>query len=99
MFGVPEGLLSDCGANLLAHVMQDAYKLLGITQHEHLPPQCNDMVVHLNRMLKAMLHKHAATFGCQWDRYLASVLWAYRNSFHEATKEKPSFLQFRVDFR
>lgn len=30
-------------------------------------------------------------------KYLAGVLWAYRNTPHEATQEKPSFLVFGVD--
>jgi hypothetical protein len=30
MFGVPDALLSDRGANLLAHVMQDVSQLLGV---------------------------------------------------------------------
>ena len=46
-----------------------------------------------------MLRKHAAKFGRQWDRYLSSVLWAYRNTPHESTKEKPSFLLFGIDCR
>jgi len=81
--------------------MQDACKLLGVTKLNTTAyhPQCDGMVERLNRTLKAMLRKHAAKFGCQWDRYLASVLWAYRNNPHEATKEKPSFLLFGVDFR
>ena len=57
------------------------------------------MVERLNRTLKAMLRKHVARFGTQWDRYLPGVLWAYRNSPHEATGEKPSFLLFGVDCR
>jgi len=101
MFGVPEGLLSDRGTNLLAHVMQDACKLLGVTKLNTTAyhPQCDGMVERLNRTLKAMLRKHAAKFGCQWDRYLASVLWAYRNTPHESTEEKPSFLLFGMDCR
>ena len=46
-----------------------------------------------------MLRKQAATYGAQWDRYLPSVLWAYRNTPHEATGEKPSFLLFGYDCR
>lgn len=44
-----------------------------------------------------MLRKHAARFGNQWDRYLPGVLWAYRNSPHDTTREKPSFLLFGID--
>ena len=101
MFGIPEALLSDRGANLLSHLMQDVCKLLGIkklnTTSYH--PQCNGMVERLNRTLKTMLRKHAARFGLQWDTYLPGVLWAYRNSPHESTGEKPSFLLFGMDLR
>lgn len=100
-FGVPEALLSDRGANLLSHLMRDVCDLLGIkklnTTAYH--PQCDGMVERFNRTLKTMLRKQAATFGSQWDRYLPGVLWAYRNTPHEATGEKPSFLLFGVDCR
>ena len=46
-----------------------------------------------------MLRKHAARFGLQWDRYLSGVLWAYRNTPHDSTGEKPSFLLFGMDLR
>ena len=45
------------------------------------------MVERFNRALKAMLHKHAARFGMQWDCYLSSVVWAYRNVPHASTGE------------
>lgn len=35
----------------------------------------------------------------QWDTYLPGGLWAYRNTIHEATGEKPSFLPFSIDCR
>ena len=101
MFGVPECLLSDRGTNLLANVMKDVCDLFGIkklnTTAYH--PQCNGMVERLNRTLKAMLRKHAVKFRPQWDQYLPGVLWAYRNTPHDATREKPSFLMFGVDLR
>ena len=31
------------------------------------------------------------------DTYLPGVLWAYQNTVHEATGEKPSFLLFGID--
>ena len=101
MFGVPEALLSDRGTNLLANVVQDVCQLLGITKLNTTAyhPQCDGMVERLNRTLKSMLRKHAMKFGNQWDRYLSGVLWAYRNTPHEATKEKPSYLLFGMDCR
>ena len=44
-----------------------------------------------------MLRKHAAKYGMQWDTYLHAMLWAYRNTPHENTGEKPSFLLFGHD--
>ena len=99
MFGVPEALLSDRGANLLSHLMRDVCQILRIkiinTTSYH--PQCNGMVERFNRTLKAMLRKHAGRFGMQWDLFLPGVLWAYRNTPHDSTGEKPSFLLFGVD--
>jgi len=99
LFGVPEALLTDRGANLLSHLVLDVCALLGIeklnTTAYH--PQCDGMVERFNRTLKAMLRKRAAQFGSQWDKQLSGVLWAYRNTPHETTGEKPSFLLFGWD--
>ena len=101
MFGVSEALLSDRGANLLSNMVLDLCEFLGIrklnTTSYH--SQCDGMVERFNRTLKAMLRKHAARFGNQWDQYLSGVLWAYRNTPHETTGEKPSFLLFGLDCR
>ena len=81
--------------------MKDVYELLRTkklnTTAYH--PQCDGMVERFNRTLKTMLRKHAVSYGPQWDRYLAGVLWAYRNTPHDSTKEKLSFLLFGVDCR
>lgn len=98
-FGVPDALLSDRGTNLLSFLMKDICKMLGIeklnTTASH--PQCNGAVERFNRTLKSMLKKHAAKFGMQWDQYISGVVWAYRNTPHSSTGEKPSFLLFGFD--
>ena len=45
-FGVTEALLSDRGANLLSHHMEDVCSLMGITKLNMTAyhPQCNGMV-------------------------------------------------------
>ena len=57
------------------------------------------MIERFNRTLKTMLRKRAAQFGNQWDRHLSGLLWAYRNTPHDTTGEKPSFLLFGWDCR
>ena len=84
LFGVPDALLSDRGTNLLAHVMRDI---------------CDGMVECLSRTLKTMLRKHVAKFHQQWDMFLPGILWAYRNTPHDSTREKPSFLLFGIDLK
>ena len=99
-FGVPESLLSDRGTNLLSHLMMDVCKLLGIRKLNITAyhPECDGMVERFNRILRTMLRKHASRFGNQWDRFLSGVLWAYRNTPHESTGEKPSFLLLLKDY-
>jgi len=46
-----------------------------------------------------MLRKHVARFGNQWDQFLYGVQWAYRNTPHNTTGEKISFLLFGIDLR
>ena len=101
LFGVPESLLSDRGTNLLSCLVLDVCKMLGITKLNTTAyhPQCDGAVERFNRTLKTILRKHAARFGNQWDTYLPGVLWAYRNTPHTSTKEKPSFLLFGLDCR
>ena len=99
-FGVPEALLSDRSTNFLSHLMKDVCNLLGIEKLNTTAyqPQCDGLTKHFNRTLKTMLRKHAARYGYQWDRYLR-LLWAYSNTPHESTKEKPSFLLFGIDLQ
>ena len=83
------------------HVMENVCQLLGITKLNTTSyhPQCDGMVERLSRSLKSMLRENVAKFGGQWDRFLPGVLWAYRNTPHESTREKPSFLLFGMDLR
>lgn len=78
LFGMPEALFSNRGANLLSHLMHDIPQLLSIqklnTTAHH--PECDGTIIRFNHMLKTMLRKHATTFGSQWDEYLAGALWA-----------------------
>ena len=101
LFGVPEALLSDRGTNLLSHLMSDVCAHLGIAKLNTTAyhPECDGMVERFNRTLKAMLRKHVGRFGTQWDWYLSGVLWAYRNTPHDTTGEKPSYLLFGMDLR
>ncbi|XP_065893488.1 uncharacterized protein [Dysidea avara] len=82
-------------------MMKDICRMLGIeklnTTASH--PQCNGAIEIFNRTIKMIIRKHAAKFGLQRDQYLSRVLWAYHNTPHSSTGEKPSFLLYGFDCR
>ncbi len=90
--GVPECLLSDRGTN---HLMMDVCKALGITKlnttayHPQWTDWSNVLIERSNLCCGNM----------PWDRHLYGPLWAYRNTPHESTGEKPSFLLYGIDLR
>lgn len=62
LFGMPEALWSDCGANLLPHLMQDICKVLGVKKVNITAyhSQSDRMVERFNQTLKTTLRKHTA---------------------------------------
>jgi len=96
-----EVVLTDRGTNLLSNLMLDVCSKLRITKLNTTAyhPECDGMVKRFNRTLKSMLCKHTDKFGTHWDNYLSGLLWAYRNTPHESTGKKPSFLLLGVDCR
>ena len=101
VFGVPEALLSDRGTNQLSHLMIDVCTLLGLEKLNTTSyyPEGDGMVERFNCMLKTMLRKRATQNGVQWDNHLPTLWWAYWNTPHDSTGEKPSFLLFGWDCR
>ena len=99
--GVPSQLLSDRGPNLLSNLMQDVCELLGMkkvnTTSYH--PQTDGLVENMNQTLRAMLAKHAHTFGPDWDLYLQQLLFAYRVKPQDSTGEAPFYLLYGRDAR
>ena len=87
--GVPAELLSDRGSAFLSALLQDVYQLMGThkvsTTAYH--PQTDGLVERFNRTLIDMLVKTVEKNGRDWDRRLPHVLFAYRASPQESTKD------------
>ena len=92
--GVPEQLLSDRGPNFLSDLMQEVCSLLGIkkinTSGYH--PQTDGLIERFNRTL---ITKH----GRDWDTRLPYLLFAYRVTVQESTRESPFYLLYGRDPR
>ncbi len=99
--GAPEELLSDRGANFLSELVQEVCKLLNIkkvnTSGYH--PQTDGLVEKFNSTLISMIAKTAERHGRDWDQRLPYLLFAYRASVQESTKESPFFLLYGRDPR
>ena len=99
--GVPEELLSDRGPNFLSEIIQEICKLLGVrkinTSGYH--PQCDGLVEKFNSTLIGMIAKSAESRACDWDRHLPYLLFSYRVSVQDSTKESPFFLIYGRDPR
>lgn len=99
--GVPEELLSDRGPNFLSELVREVCKLLGVkkinTSGYH--PQCDGLVEKFNSTLINMIAKSAESRAHDWDRHLPYLLFSYRVSVQDSTKESPFFLLYGRDPR
>ncbi|XP_037526427.1 uncharacterized protein LOC119403570 [Rhipicephalus sanguineus] len=79
-FGVPREVLSDRGTNFTSDLMKEVARLLSVRQLHTTPyhPMANGLVEKFNGTLKLMLKRMCAEKPRDWDRYLAPLLFAYR---------------------
>ena len=84
--GIPREVLTDMGSQFTSSVMREVSRLLTIRQLTTSPynPRCNGMVERFNGSLKTMLKRMCAEQPRDWDRYLAPLLFAYREAPHES---------------
>ena len=81
--------------------MNEVYEVTGIHKSSTTAyhPQADGLVENFNRTLRAMIAKHAAKYGDNWDEHLPYLLFAYRTKPHESTGESPFFLLYGRDAR
>ena len=99
--GVPAELLSDRGAAFLSNLVNGICQLMGIHQVNTTAyhPQTDGLVERFNRTLTEMLAKKVERSGQDWDTHLPFVLFAYRSSLQESTRESPFVLLYGRDPR
>ena len=98
-YGHPKILITDRGTNFMSAVIEKLNFELGVkhstTAAYH--PQTNGITERFNRTLCEMLTMYISDNQRDWDKYLPHVLYAYRNTVHESTKETPFFLMHGRD--
>ena len=99
--GAPQELLSDRGPNFLSEIVLEVCKLLNIkkvnTSGYH--PQTDSLVERFNCTLSHMISKYAQKNGSDWDHHLPFLLFAYRATIQESTRETPFYLLYGRDPR
>ena len=89
--GIPAHVVHDQRSQFMSDVMNEVSRLLSIRNLVTTPyhPQANGLVECFNGTLKAMLKKLCVERPKDWDRYLESVLFAYREVKQESTGFSP----------
>ena len=99
--GVPEQLLSDRGTNFLSDLIHGVCEVLGVkkinTSGYH--PQTDGLVEKFNSTLINMVAKCFEVQKHDWDEHLPYLLFAYRSSVQESTRESPFCLLYGRDPR
>ena len=95
-YGVPKKLLTDQGTNFTGNVLKAINELFQILKLQTSPyhPQTDGLVERFNRTLANMLSTYTNSKHNDWDVYIPSCLFAYRNSVHASTNETPFFLMY-----
>ena len=96
---MPSELLSDHGPAFLSKLMKEIGKLIDIqkTNSTAYHPQMDGLVEKFNRTLIDVLAKTVEKGGRDWDFKLPYVLFTYRASPQESTKESPFYLLYGRD--
>jgi hypothetical protein len=93
-YGLPDVLGSDRGPVVVALVLNQVFKLLGVkrvkTAAHH--PQSNGVVEVFNKTLKSTLRIWAKENQRDWDELLPFAVYAYNTSFHSVLRETPYYL-------
>ncbi|XP_069970994.1 uncharacterized protein [Penaeus vannamei] len=89
--GIPRQVLSDRGTQFTSAMMEEVLRLLSIKGLKTTPyhPMCNGLCERFNGTLKKRLKRMAAEQPKEWPRYLAPLLFAYREVPQSSLKFSP----------
>lgn len=92
--GCPATIHSDQGRNFEAAVIQEICRILNIKKTRTSPyhAQGNGQTERFNHTLCTMLSMYVSEDQRDWDSHLPFVMFAYRTSMNETTKESPFYL-------
>ena len=89
--GIPKQVLTDRGSQFMSGVMQEVSRLMSIRPLATTPyhAMCNGLVERYNGVLKSSLKKMCEERPRDWDRYIAPLFFAYRETPQSSTSFSP----------
>ena len=89
--GVPKQVLSDRGTQFTSAMMEEVLRLIACKGLRTTPyhPMGNGLCERFNGTLKKMLKRMAAEQPKEWPRFIAPLLFAYREAPQSSTKFSP----------
>jgi hypothetical protein len=102
MFGAPETISSDNGAEFINNEMKILAERFSINFRHSLPhnPRAQGQIERFNGTLKRMMYSYMADFDIK--KYLAAlpfILYSYNTARHKTTKRSPMQVYFHRDVR
>ena len=96
IFGLPESILSDQGAQFQSQLLESLWEALDIHQLRTSPfhPQTDGLTERINRTVKEMLTHFVNEAQSDWDEKLHKLAFAYNTSVHSTTEFSPYELLF-----
>ena len=94
--GCPKEIVSDNGSAFISQMVESMLERHQIKHRLISPyhPQSNGLVERFNRTLCKALAKYVQLMEEDWDKYIPSVLFAYRTMKHNTTKYDPFALVY-----
>ena len=97
--GIPKRIQSDQGREFVNSLNDHLFKSTGVHHiiSSAYHPQTNGLDERFNQTLQRALLKMIDENQSDWDKYLDSVLFAYRTSKQASTKFSPFFLLYGLE--
>ena len=95
-FGLPKVVQSDCGSNFTSKVFAESMNELGIQHVTSTPyhPESQGKIERFHQTMKSILKKYCIESGCDWDKELPYLLFAFRSAPSETLGYSPFQLIF-----
>jgi hypothetical protein len=91
LHGVPKTIISDRGAQFIAHFWEQLQHSLGtkLIRSSAYHPQTDGQTEKINQILKDMLRSCVIQYDKNWDKCLALAEFSYNNSYQSSLKMAP----------